>query len=383
MKKGKALQKGMVLMKPVKRKSGAGNPQPKLRRSFPEVDQNALDDAMDSYIRQIGVKEALNLLDYRHLQPQQAEIPRAMLKLHPLLKTLLTVSPTAEVKYRNLKHSLAVAVHKFGGELLSKFWEVEAPLLPGRAADSILVLLKHWRRVTANPTSWQKFGSKLDTAQLQVLTGLYKKTEKHGGGLSGTRKLKKEVSDVTMASDGFPAMLATSSASETEAGSDGGASGAPEASAASAAPSNSLLGSPPPVTKAKWREKAGKPVKKRPAGKTKEKVESCKKKPAAKAKSAAEVKKKKGTALGEEAPISQETLSIGGGKNQSYIQHMPFGPSNGKKLVVSVSLAQATKLKVSHKQLVEELLPACKEAGATKGSVLAARLKLFEKYQKA
>ena len=70
--------------------------------------------------------------------------------------------------------------------------------------------------MTANPTSWQKFGNKLDTAQLQVLTGLYKKTEKYGGGLSGTRKLKKEVSDVTMASDGFPAMLATSSASETE-----------------------------------------------------------------------------------------------------------------------------------------------------------------------
>ena len=145
----------MVLMKPVKRKSGAGNPQPKLRRSFPEVDQNAV----DSYIRQIGVKEALNLLGYRHLQPQQAEIPRAMFKLHHLLKALLTVSPTAEVKYRNLKHSLAVAVHKFGGELLSKFWEAEASLLPGRAADSILVLLKHWRRVTANPTSWQKFGN--------------------------------------------------------------------------------------------------------------------------------------------------------------------------------------------------------------------------------
>ena len=34
-------------------------------------------------------------------------------------------------------------------------------------------------------------------------------------------------------------------------------------------------------------------------------------------------------------------------------------------------------------QLVEELLPACKQAGATKASVLAARLKLFQKYEKA
>jgi hypothetical protein len=78
-----------------------------------------------------------------------------------------------------------------------------------------------------------------------------------------------------MASDGFPAMLATSSASEAEDGSDR------EASEASAAPSNSLLGSPPPVTKAVWREKAGKPVKKRPAGKGSKEKEGAKKKPAA------------------------------------------------------------------------------------------------------
>ena len=96
------------------------------------------------------------------------------------------------------------------------------------------------------------------------------------------------------------------------------------------------------------------------------------------------MKKKPGdTGLGPDTPIAQETLSIGGGKNQSYIQHMPLGPNTDKKLVVSVSLAQATKLKVSHKQLVEELLPACKQAGATKASVLAARLKLFQKYEKA
>ena len=81
-----------------------------------------------------------------------------------------------------------------------------------------------------------------------------------------------------MASDGFPAMLATSSASEADGGSDGEAS---EASEASAAPSNSLLGSPPPVTKAVWREKAGKPVKKRPAGKGSKEKEGAKKKPAA------------------------------------------------------------------------------------------------------
>ncbi|CAL1151819.1 unnamed protein product, partial [Cladocopium goreaui] len=108
-----------------------------------------------------------------------------------------------------------------------------------------------------------------------------------------------------------------------------------------------------------------------------EEKDGAKKKPAAGKKPAAEVKKKPGdTGLGPDTPIAQETLSIGGGKNQSYIQHMPFGPNTVKKLVVSVSLAQAAKLKVSHKQLVEELLPACKQAGATKASVLAARQRL-------
>ena len=216
LEEGQSSAKGYGPGETCQEKSGAGNPQSNLRKSCPEVDQSALDDALDSHIRQIGVKEALNLLDYRHLQPQQAETPRAIFKLHPLLKALVQVSPSAEIKYRNLKHILAVAVHKFG----QARWEVEAALLPGRAADSILVLLKHWRRVAGSPASWERFGTKLDSAQFQVLTGLYKKTGKKAGG--------------AMASDGFPAMLATSSASETEGGSDG------EASEASAAHSSSL-----------------------------------------------------------------------------------------------------------------------------------------------
>ena len=228
-----------------------------------------------------------------------------------------------------------MAVHKFGPELLNKYWEVEAALLPGRAADSILVLLKHWRRVIGSPASCS--------------------LEKGWWGIR--HQEAEEVSDVTMASDGFPAMLATSSASETEGGSDG------EASEASAAHSSPLLGSPPPLTKAMWREKAGKPVKKMPAGKTKEEKELVKKKPAAKKQTAAKEDKKPSEAgLGPDTLIAQETLSIGGDKNQSYIQHMPFSPNAKKKLVVSVSLAQAAKLKVSHKQPVEELLPACKKA---------------------
>eukprot|EP00435_Cladocopium_sp_Y103_P076066 s462_g75.t1 len=89
-------------------------------------------------------------------------------------------------------------------------------MLTGRAADSVLVLLKHWRRVTKSSTSWEMFGSKLDNSQLQALTSLYKKTTCKEDVPQKKRILKKEVSAVTMASDGFPAMLGTTSEEEED-----------------------------------------------------------------------------------------------------------------------------------------------------------------------
>ena len=44
---------------------------------------------------------------------------------------------------------------------------------------------------------------------------------------------------------------------------------------------------------------------------------------------------------------------------------------------------QAAKMKKSHRELVELMLPACKRPGATKRSVLAEREKLFTKFAKA
>ena len=146
------------------------------------MSQDDLEEAIDTHIRVVGVKEGLNLFEYINLQPQQAENTRAIFKLHPLIKALLVVSPTAEIKYKNLKQALTVAVQRFGHELLSRHWKVEAGMLTGREADSMLVLLKHWRRVTNSPTTWERFGSKLDNSQLQVLTGLYKSTTCKGDG---------------------------------------------------------------------------------------------------------------------------------------------------------------------------------------------------------
>eukprot|EP00435_Cladocopium_sp_Y103_P028123 s4938_g7.t1 len=272
----------MVLMKAVrKRAAGAGNSAPKKRQGFPDVNQDDLDEAIDNHIRVIGVKEGMNLFEYINLQPQQAENARAIFKLHPLIKALLGVSATAEIKYRNLKQSFTVAVQRFGHEVLSKHWKVEAGMLTGRAADSVLVLLKHWRRVTKSPTSWERFGSKLDNSQLQALTSLYKKTTCKGDESNKRRVLKKEVSDVTMASDGFPAMLETTSEEEEDETCSEDESSMDLKTKAALAKS-AMEASPPPVAKKDWRLKAGKETK----GKEGKKAKTTKKhtkKPAASA----------------------------------------------------------------------------------------------------
>ena len=78
--------------------------------------------------------------------------------------------------------------------------------------------------------------------------------------------------------------------------------------------------------------------------------------------------------------IHQETITIGGGKVQSYLQHQP-GPGKNKRLI-AVTSSQASGTTKTHKQLVELLLPACKRPKATKADVLAERDKLLIKFAK-
>ena len=75
-------------------------------------------------------------------------------------------------------------------------------------------------------------------------------------------------------------------------------------------------------------------------------------------------------------------MKLGGGKAQSYIQHMPDGPDSPKRLIVACTSARAKFLKVTHKALMEELLPKCKYKGATRTWILKERDKLLEKYAK-
>eukprot|EP00435_Cladocopium_sp_Y103_P000998 s6411_g1.t1 len=113
---------------------------PPRRKSFPEVDQTLLEDKLDNYVRQMGKEQAFNLMEYTNLQPQQAEVPRAMAKLANLLEALLKVSPSAQVKYSALKMGLATTMHKWGQDMPSQHFQCDKDLLPGRVADSLCVL---------------------------------------------------------------------------------------------------------------------------------------------------------------------------------------------------------------------------------------------------
>ena len=99
-------------------------------------------------------------------------------------------------------------------------------------------------------------------------------------------------------------------------------------------------------------------------------------------KSGKEKEKAESKARGPDTVVDVATLSLGGGKKQTYIQHQPNGKGTPKRLIVACTIQQASSLTISHMQLVEELLPHCKRPGATKGSILEARAKLIDKYKK-
>ena len=263
-------------------------------------------------------------------------------------------------------------MNKFGPDILSAHFECEKEMLAGRGAGSLIVLLKHWRRVTSSDASFQKFQQKLDESQASIRMAGSEEAKK--SVYAKKRFLKKEESEVTMASDGWPAMLAT------PADSDSAGSAAESAAESSAVGSSwaDLQKSPPPVLKSNWKAAAGKHVKKHASKRSLAKGQKLKK-PAAQSKSSGS---SKDGARGGPDSVHLPSVKLGGGKAQSYIQHMPDGPDGSKRLIVACTAARPKFLKVTHKALMEELLPTCKEKGATKTSVLKERDKLFEKYGK-
>lgn len=328
----------------------------------------------------MGIQAAFQLYQYQNLQVQQAENPRALCKLQPLLKALLKVSHCGKVKYRPLKQSLQVQQQTFGLELFSYHWRNENKShLPGIAADALGVVLNHWRRVCTSAASWAKFIAKLDEAEASDMEALKQlMVAEKGRNLAmeekqvAKRQLKahaSEASGVSLTSAGFPRMLESPLAPGAHCEEESEEPATPSLGSCDKA---ALVESPPPCLKGDWREKAMK----KPAA-AKRPASASPAKGLKKGKGAKE-DPKHGTA---KVLIHQASLSIGGGHNQAYIQHVP-GPGRNKRLIVACTLSQAARTTKTHRELVELLLPACKVPGACKENVLAARDKLFMEFAK-
>ena len=88
-------------------------------------------------------------------------------------------------------------------------------LLPGKVADCIGVLLKHWRKVTKNPKNWEALCGRLEGVKAAQLNKTYKKMSQtfEGGQKTTTRTLKVELSEVSVDSLG---LAKVASASESD-----------------------------------------------------------------------------------------------------------------------------------------------------------------------
>ena len=94
--------------------------------------------------------------------------------------------------------------HTWGSEVLSADWSCDMGLLAGRAADALVVLLKHFRRVNSSAAAWTRFCTKLDEEQVKRM----EKLRKQMAGQPEKRNLKALASEITLDSEGYPAMVA-------------------------------------------------------------------------------------------------------------------------------------------------------------------------------
>ena len=389
----------MSNMKPQKRKCGNKNPLP--RKPCPDVDDSQLQEQFEKHVRKSGVKDAFNLHTYHNLDTPNGTCSRSMAKLLDLIWVLAKISPTGEIKWKNLKSGVKHCVDLFGAELLKEV-KTETHLKAGNVADALITLLYHLRRTMRTDDEFDKVMSALDDTtaldfkKLRSFMDITTVTSPMAASSSmSSRTLEAKETDVTVDSDGYPDPFCSISDDETIA------LGSPHRKGSLA--KEALLCSPPPVAKAAWREKAlKKPAShietvalKKPASSIETVAE---KKPAAskeavtppKAAVAAATKtpgklvakklKVKAVKSMKKAPldfkINSSSLSTGGGHEQTYIQHIPKDATS-KQLIIAVNSNMVDGLKCSHKEAIKLLMPSCMKTGAKKSDVLKARAKLL------
>ena len=183
-----------------------------VRRPCPDVDLEELKERLHSYVEKVGSKEAFNLYAYNNLPVSNAVDGYSVLKKEQLVMLLLQVSPLGMIKFSHLRDGCKYLEDTFGKELFSCF-KVAAPMLAGKVADQLFVLLAHVRTVMGNMDRWSAAFARFSKNDLAGLKNIQDFMVDHGFEVKATkskepnspaatplklRKLAMQISDVSV-----------------------------------------------------------------------------------------------------------------------------------------------------------------------------------------
>ena len=138
-------------------------------------------------------------------QKNQASDPKGLLHCLPLLKGLIKLEPTCEIHGSSLGQGLFQLLVAEPA-LNDTPWNGSVWL--GMKVERVTSLLYHMRRLKGSQSEMATCAAKLtggEYLQLQEVAKLIKKKDAERG--ESTRKLKKEISEVSLDSEGYPLSL--------------------------------------------------------------------------------------------------------------------------------------------------------------------------------
>ena len=181
----------------------------------PQVDQGLLMKVFSNNSNLLG-----NMGVYERISRSQGCDPKGLIKLLPLIKGLVELEPTCEIHQSCLRKAIFATLLE-DGSLNDSKWS--GAVWTGMKTERVGVLLFHMRRLAG--THLKQAASKLtgaDYLQLQQVVDMIRQKEKpvsNSGAeteskSSPPRKLKKEVSDVSVNSNGMPNCFGTPQSKE-------------------------------------------------------------------------------------------------------------------------------------------------------------------------
>ena len=141
---------------------------------------------------------------YDHVSRNQSIDPKGLLQVLPLVKSLIKASPSCEIHSNPLRGALLQLVCSKPNLNTSKW---NGTVWSNLRCERIGVVLHHMRRLKNSPEEVRKAAGKLTGAEIAELQNVVDSIVI--AGEEPKRKLKKETSEVSLGSDGYPTEFKT------------------------------------------------------------------------------------------------------------------------------------------------------------------------------